>query len=46
MPKSYEASTELSLLLFGSSAGEVIPGLARHGLQQLIQMLLAALPRG
>jgi putative transposase len=42
MPKTYCAAPELASLLDGSSAGELIPELARHGLQQLIELELAA----
>jgi len=42
MPKTYSASPELASLLDGSSAGELIPELARHGLQQLIELEVAA----
>ena len=38
MPKSHAASPELASLLDGSSAGELIPELARYGLQQLIEL--------
>jgi hypothetical protein len=36
------AAPELASLLDGSSAGELIPELAGHGLQQLIELELAA----
>jgi transposase-like protein len=42
MPSSNRASTELAPLLDGSSAGELIPELVRHGLQQLIELEVAA----
>ena len=42
MPKSHCAAPELASLLDGSSAGQLIPELARHGLQQLIELELAA----
>ncbi|MFM7087193.1 MAG: IS256 family transposase [Cyanobium sp.] len=42
MPKTYSAAAELASLLDGSSAGELIPELARHGLQQLIELEVAA----
>ena len=42
MPMSHAAAPELASLLDGSSAGELIPELARHGLQQLIELELAA----
>jgi transposase-like protein len=42
MPKPHFAAPELASLLDGSSAGELIPELARHGLQQLIQLEVAA----
>jgi hypothetical protein len=42
MPKIHCAAPELASLLDGSSAGELIPELARHGLQQLIELELAA----
>jgi putative transposase len=42
MPKTYFAAPELAALLDGSSAGELIPELARHGLQQLIELEVAA----
>jgi putative transposase len=41
MPKPHCAAPELASLLDGSSAGELFPELARHGLQQLIQLELA-----
>jgi len=43
MPSWPSAAPELSSLLDGSSAGELIPDLARHGLQQLIELGLTAL---
>jgi transposase-like protein len=43
MPKPHCAAPELALLLDGSSAGELIPELVRHGLQQLIKLELAAI---
>ena len=42
MPTSHCAAPELASLLDGSSAGELIPELARHGLQQLIELEVAA----
>ena len=42
MPRSHSAATELAPLLDGSSAGELIPELVRHGLQQLIELEVAA----
>ena len=42
MPKTHCAAPELASLLDGSSAGELIPELARQGLQKLIELELAA----
>ena len=42
MPTSKRAAIELAPLLDGSSAGELIPELVRHGLQQLIELEVAA----
>jgi putative transposase len=42
MPKAHSASTELAPLLDGSTAGELIPELVRHCLQQLIELEVAA----
>jgi transposase-like protein len=42
MPNRHTASVALASLLDGSSAGELIPELARNGLQELIQLELAA----
>jgi putative transposase len=42
MSTTHSAAPELASLLDGSSAGELIPELARHGLQQLIELELAA----
>jgi putative transposase len=42
MPKTCCAAPELPSLLDGSSAGELIPELARPGLQQLIELEVAA----
>ena len=42
MPKTHCAAPELASLLDGSTAGELIPELARHGLQQLIELEVAA----
>mgnify|MGYP006193368267 CR=1 FL=1 len=42
MPKTHCAAPELASLLDGSSAGELIPQLARRGLQQLIELEVAA----
>ena len=39
---SHAAAPELASLLDGSSAGELIPELARRGLQQLIELEVAA----
>ena len=41
MPNRLTASVDLASLLDGSSAGELIPELARNGLQQLIQLELS-----
>ena len=42
MPKCHSAAAELAPLLDGSSAGELIPELVRHGLQQLIELEVGA----
>ena len=42
MPKTYCAAPDLAPLLDGSTAGELIPELARYGLQQLIELEVAA----
>jgi transposase-like protein len=42
IPKQQFDASSLAPLLDGSSAGELIPELARHGLQQLIELELAA----
>jgi hypothetical protein len=42
IPNTYTAAHDLASLLDGSSAGELIPELARHGLQQLIELEVAA----
>jgi putative transposase len=42
MPKNHCAAPELASLLDGSSAGELIPELARRGLQQLIELEVAS----
>jgi transposase-like protein len=42
MPRTHCAAPELASLLDGSSAGELIPELARYGLQQLIELEAAA----
>jgi hypothetical protein len=42
MPKTYRAAVDLVPLLDGSSAGELIPELATRGLQQLIELEVAA----
>ena len=42
MPKTNGAATELAPLLDGSTAGELIPELVRRGLQQLIELEVAA----
>jgi hypothetical protein len=41
MPKKDSDSSALASLLDGSKAGELIPELARHGLQQLIELEVA-----
>ncbi len=46
MPKTHCAAPELASLLDGSSAGELIPELARRGLQQLIELEVAAVLGG
>ena len=38
MPKADSGASALASLLDGSTAGELIPELARHGLQQLIEL--------
>jgi hypothetical protein len=43
MPKADYGVSALASLLDGSTAGELIPELARHGLQQLIELEVAAL---
>lgn len=45
MLKTHCGAPDLASLLDDSSAGELIPELARHGLQQLIELELAGLPR-
>jgi hypothetical protein len=45
MPKTHCAAPELASLLDGAIAGELIPELARQGLQKLIELDLAAYPR-
>jgi hypothetical protein len=45
MPKPLCAAPELASLLDGSSAGDLIPELARHGLQKLIKLELSAFLR-
>jgi hypothetical protein len=40
-PKSHSAASELAPLLDGSTAGELIPQIVRHGLQQLIELEVA-----
>jgi putative transposase len=42
MPRTHRAAVDLAPLLDGSSAGELIPELARYGLQQLIELEVAA----
>jgi transposase-like protein len=42
MPKTHAAASELTSLLDGSSAGALIPELARQGLQKLIELEFAA----
>jgi transposase-like protein len=42
MPKRDSDASALASLLDGSTAGELIPELARHGLQQLIELEVAA----
>ena len=42
MPKHHCAAPELASLFDGSTAGELIPELARHGLQHLIELEVAA----
>ena len=42
MPKTHCGAVDLSPLLDGISAAELIPELARHGLQQLIELEVAA----
>jgi hypothetical protein len=42
MLKAHRAAPELASLLDGNSAGELIPELALHGLQQLIELEVAA----
>ena len=42
MPKLDSGASSLASLLDGSTAGELIPELARHGLQQLIELQVAA----
>jgi putative transposase len=41
MHKTYRAAPDLAPLLDGSTAGELIPELSRHGLQQLIELEVA-----
>jgi len=41
MPKKHCAAVDVAPLLVGSKAGELIPELARHGLQQLIELAVA-----
>jgi putative transposase len=43
MPKTDSGASALAPLLDGSSAGELIPELVRHGLQQLIELEVAAM---
>ena len=42
MPKEDSGASALASLLDGSTAGELIPALVRHGLQQLIELDAAA----
>jgi putative transposase len=42
MPSKHSDASALAPLLDGSSAGELIPELVRHGLQQLIELEVAA----
>jgi putative transposase len=42
MLKTHSAGSELAPLLDGSTAGELIPEIVRHGLQQLIELEVAA----
>ncbi len=42
MPTTHSAASELAPLLDGSTAGELIPEIVRHGLQQLIELEVAA----
>ena len=42
MAKTHCAEPELASLLDGSTAGDLIPELARHGMQQLIELEVAA----
>ncbi len=42
MPKMDCGASALAPLLDGSTAGELIPELVRHGLQQLIELEVAA----
>jgi hypothetical protein len=42
MPNAYRGAVDLAPLLDGSSPGELIPELAHHGLQQLIELEVAA----
>jgi transposase-like protein len=42
MPKTDSGASALAPLLDGSSAGELIPELVRHGQQQLIELVVAA----
>ena len=42
MPKTHRAEVDLAPLLDGSSAGELIPELSRYGLQQLVELEVAA----
>ena len=46
MPKIHAAAPELASLLDGSSAGEMIPELARRGLHQQIELEAAAVLGG
>lgn len=43
MPKTDSGASALASLLDGSTAGELIPELACHGLQRLIELEVAAM---
>ena len=42
MPKTDSGASALAPLLDGSTVGELIPEIVRHGLQQLIELEVAA----